>query len=838
LSLYATRTSQMVRTVLLGFSGMLATCFAAEAQVVIAPPPTVGSSNPVSAEPLVTRPATTPCKVSLFQNLEFNDYNSRTYAYTPPTACPGPWAKVVFSMDVTVTAGVQYDRSSQVFLNNVTLFRGTTAEPAPGFSPSWHVERDVTDLSAVFGTAAAGEADIQNIVNSTYTGIVYANAELDFYPASETVPAAVTPNVVLPVYAGDASNIYQAASPLTEAITFPLNTTQVYLDVTEQAQSDEEFWYYYTPNAQVAPYFEAQEGTALREIDVTIDGTPAGLAPRKPYIFTGGIDPNLWIPITGAQTLDLKPYRINLTPFAGLLTDGKPHTFVINDVNQLSYSLITGNLLVYTDPGGATVTGAVVSNTLTPLPATTVTSNVDLDSDGNGTAEVSEGLLRTFAISGYVNTSQGKVTTTVAETVNFVNDQQLTNSSTSNVTLESLTSTVDATVTTVTPSATTTQLTHTSNPLQVVIGFAQNTDGTYNQTTTADMKEQNNLTGPGSFNSNAQEEVTSTDALTFDASFDFLGSYGQASEGTYFANDSAGNTYSSTLTASDNVLTGVTSAASSAAVTVFVSSSAGTIAQGSAVTLTALVTPGSSTLIPAGYVTFYLAGTPAPTVLGSAPVTSTGAALTIANLPVGSDAITASYSGDGNFTGKASLNAVTVNVTAVAPTFAFGTPSPAGLSVAAGQTGVTVIPVTANVSFSGAVSFSCTGAPAESTCTVSPASLTLTPGQVASVTVVVATTAPNNSSQAANHTPGMTRALGGVALAGLLLVMWPRRRRMGSLILLLVIGVYATGSLTGCGSSSPTYKYTGTPAGMSTLTITGTAGASTVTTTVTLAVTQ
>jgi len=54
--------------------------------------------------------------------------------------------------------------------------------------------------------------------------------------------------------------------------------------------------------------------TAFRESEVTIDGNPAGVAPVYPWIFTGGIDPELWIPIPGVQTLNFKPYRVNLTP--------------------------------------------------------------------------------------------------------------------------------------------------------------------------------------------------------------------------------------------------------------------------------------------------------------------------------------------------------------------------------------------------------------------------------------------------------------------------------------------------------------------------------------------
>ena len=49
------------------------------------------------------------------------------------------------------------------------------------------------------------------------------------------------------------------------------------------------------------------------------------------------------------QTLDFKPYRVDLTPFAGVLDDGNPHTVGIGVYNANSYFLATANLLVYTD---------------------------------------------------------------------------------------------------------------------------------------------------------------------------------------------------------------------------------------------------------------------------------------------------------------------------------------------------------------------------------------------------------------------------------------------------------------------------------------------------------
>src|SRR5882757_1569711 len=134
-----------------------------EAQVVPAPSaPQVGSSNTVSADPPVPRPHTRPCSVQLFQNLEFADFNIKSFSYTPPPDCPGPWAKVVFTADFTVTAGRQFDRTAKFFLGGVNIYFGTTAEPRAALSPSWHVESDVTDLSAAFKSAQSGFANIAN----------------------------------------------------------------------------------------------------------------------------------------------------------------------------------------------------------------------------------------------------------------------------------------------------------------------------------------------------------------------------------------------------------------------------------------------------------------------------------------------------------------------------------------------------------------------------------------------------------------------------------------------------------------------------------------------------
>ncbi len=541
---------------------LLTLAFSARAQVVIAPSsPKVGSANPVSAEPTVPRPSTKPCVVKLFTNQEFADYSAKTFSYAPPDECPGPWAKVVFTADFTVTAGVQYDRTASLYLGHANIFYGTTAEPGTTLSPSWHVERDLTDLSALLASPQSGEADIYNIVNSTYTGIIYANAELEFYLQSAKFPAPVTPDVIVPLpdAAGGAVALNNTASKLAQTVTLPTNVERAYLDVIAQSQSNDEFWYTCVPNDVTGP-LESCGGTGFRETEISIDGRAAGVAPVYPWIYTGGIDPFLWTPITGVQTLNFKPYRVDLTPFASFFSDGSPHTVALSVFNADSYFLVTANLLIYTDHGKDVVTGRVLSDNLPGAPVPTVTEKLNLDASGNGTATVSVGSRRKFTISGYVNTSHGKVTTTVTQDINFLNDQKFTLSATTYVQDITQSTTVDSLTTTKTSDGTRLTQGHISYPFSMKIDVAVNPDGSESQTTTSnqeDIAESSVFDGRKTLFGFSDETVQSTDALNFDSSGNFTGNSGAKSSATDEQASDWGGYYYRGLTAKDGVLTGI-----------------------------------------------------------------------------------------------------------------------------------------------------------------------------------------------------------------------------------------------------------------------------------------
>jgi hypothetical protein len=523
---------------------------------------TIGSSNPATADPTVARPATTPCTVQLFANQTFVDFSPKPYTYTPPAACPGPWAKVVLEADFSVTAGRQFDRTAQIALGHVNIYYGTTAEPSAAVSPSWHVERDLTDYAPLFKTAQAGDVNLGNLVNGTYTGTITGSARVLLYPASALAPAPRAADAVLPLSTnpGGAALLATAANVLAPTFTLPTNVEAAYLDVIPQSQSGDEFWYTCVPD-DVAAELQSCGGTAFREAEISIDGQAAGVAPVYPWIYTGGIDPLLWRPIPGVQTLSFVPYRVDLTPFAGVLSNGQPHQVGVSVYGANNYFLVAASLLLYLDHGASHVTGAVTANTLGAAPHPTVTENLTTAADGSVTGTVTTKSTRAFTVAGYVNTSHGKVETAILQTLTFKNQQQFNITDTQYV--------QDITQGTDLLSATTTRQGHSiavsgrqlSWPLTLDINFVVNPDGTSAQTTTSDQKYQIQDAAAGHglpTLSSVSNHVASTDTLLFDAGGNLTGYQNRNSSQTYTAKSLPGGCYSRTITAANGVLTTVT----------------------------------------------------------------------------------------------------------------------------------------------------------------------------------------------------------------------------------------------------------------------------------------
>jgi Peptide N-acetyl-beta-D-glucosaminyl asparaginase amidase A len=393
----------------------------------------IGTQFTVTADPLVPRPSEQPCKVQLFTDYQFAFFSESTqgFQYTPPVDCPRPWAAVVLEADFSENAGQQFDRTASLYLADTNLYFGTTPEPLADKTNTWHVERDVTDYSALLASAQPGTMVLPNCTSdcpppyNTLNGIFTVSADLEFYPAKKQ--DRPTPDAVMPLVQPNGNGgvnlpafLYTPTDQLTTTFTLPMNIEQAYLDVVTQGQQSDEFWYSCVPN-DLTTELQSCPGTAFREAEISIDGQPAGVAPVFPWIFTGGIDPFLWVPTPGVQTLDLLPYRVNLTPFAGLLSDGQQHTIAMNVLNVNSQFSVTGTLLLFEDHESQQVSGEVTLNTI-QSPNPQVTTNLSVNGN-NVTGTVGTTSQRRFQLAGYVNTSHGKVSTFIDESVNFDNQQ-------------------------------------------------------------------------------------------------------------------------------------------------------------------------------------------------------------------------------------------------------------------------------------------------------------------------------------------------------------------------------------------------------------------------------
>ena len=240
---------------------------------------------------------------------------------------------------------------------------------------------------------------------------------------------------------------------------------------------------------------------------------------------------------------------------------------------------------------------------------------------------------------------------------------------------------------------------------------------------------------------------------------------------------------------------------------------------GTAVTCTDSV--AASVGQPSGTATYY-DGT---TVLGTATVTAGTATFTTSSLAVGVHPIFAVYARNGAYLASTSniVNEIIIsNFTLTA--------APTAATVYTGEAANSTITVTPGIGFTLDVALTCSGLPANTTCTLTPSTVT---GGSGTSKLVVQTTAPSQTT-AANHLPG-GRAW--PLLAGLLLLIMPMRLRRwrARLMGLLLTAALAAGALSGCGGSGTLTG--GTPAGSYPITVTGTATISTLTITETTTVT-
>jgi hypothetical protein len=510
----------------------------------------------ITADPPVPRPNTEPCVVKLFSDVKFSNFSPKLFDYAPPDDCPGPWARVVFEADFAVTTGRQFDRTANIWIGGANIYFGTTQEPSSTQSPHWHVERDLTDYAALLTMPQAGRTDLGNLFDTTYTGVIYGSADLQFYPLEPGETPPVTADLVLPLSAspnGGTIALQTSGSGFKRRFALPRNVERAYLDVVAQSQASDEFWMLCVPD-DVAHVLQSCGGTGFRETEIAIDDQPAGVAPIYPWIFTGGIDPYLWRPIPGVQTFNFVPYRVDLTPFAGVLSNGQEHSVAVRVYNANHNFATTATLLIYLDHEATEVTGEVTQNTLSADPTPDIQEDVKtMDEVTTGTVIIRSS--RRFEIEGFVRTSHGMVRTEVEQSIDFSSQQDFNITSTTFAQNLNQTTSISSQTTTRNRNmhrATSRQL---EWPLTLSFSSVPRPGGITARTTIIRQEYDDHETltqhdhgRPISSSRDLSSLVTPMDTLLVQGGV-AIGREGQASSHQYFSQDSSGGCYSRRITA-------------------------------------------------------------------------------------------------------------------------------------------------------------------------------------------------------------------------------------------------------------------------------------------------
>jgi hypothetical protein len=176
---------------------------------------------------------------------------------------------------------------------------------------------------------------------------------------------------------------------------------------------------------------------------------------------------------------------------------------------------------------------------------------------------------------------------------------------------------------------------------------------------------------------------------------------------------------------------------------------------------------------------------------GAATLGSDGKTLTI--VAAGTVIIDATQAGNANYA-AATPASITITVNPATPPTFTATANPTTVTVTSGTPGTVTITVAPNATFTGAISFACTGAPANVTCAFSPATVTA-PATTTTLTIT-------ESGSGALHNGPNPFLPGGVTFAIALGFLGWKKRRGLFLALVLVAGVICLTQVTGCGGSN------------------------------------
>jgi hypothetical protein len=273
----------------------------------------------------------------------------------------------------------------------------------------------------------------------------------------------------------------------------------------------------------------------------------------------------------------------------------------------------------------------------------------------------------------------------------------------------------------------------------------------------------------------------------------------------------------------------MTVTAASTAVSFTMSASTGQAIVGTPVVFTAIVTSPNGA--PATGTVNFVSGT---TVLGAATLSAGAGSVTLSNIAVGSYSVQAVFVASTDYaTSSSAAQALTiVNPITIAL-------NPTSLSLAAGTSGSSTLTVTPATGFTGNVTLTCASPVAYLTCTVTtPIAITGTAAVTGTVTINIAATASMAKPQIGPDR-GVTFYALLVPFGALLMLPFVFKKRAVRLMVVLLLAVGSSAVFIGCGSGSGSGGASNLPpAGAQSVVISAIANGTTVTTTLTVNITN
>lgn len=202
----------------------------------------------------------------------------------------------------------------------------------------------------------------------------------------------------------------------TKGIRIPRRTYRALIEIYVSFHGNDEFWYSNPPDS----YIEINKLTtkrghgAYREVLLTIDGNLVASVVPFPVIFTGGINPLFWEPVVSIGAFDLPSYDLDLTPFLGMLLDGKIHHFGLSVADSISFWLVDANLHLWLDDSSQEVQAGMDYK----APSFNLERQFRFEGlDGSFEVETK----RKSKISGWVSSRAGNFTTSISQELKFKN---------------------------------------------------------------------------------------------------------------------------------------------------------------------------------------------------------------------------------------------------------------------------------------------------------------------------------------------------------------------------------------------------------------------------------